>query len=142
MSVSPDKTGIQRKDTLRSKHILEETPIATFVVDATCKVTHWNRACHSLTGFGPEDLIGTDRHRDVFYPERREVLADLIVRGTSDTELAARYGGNCRRSFLIQGGYEGEGFFPNFGKNGKWLIFTAAPVRDEKERIIGAIETL
>ncbi|WP_319522273.1 PAS domain-containing protein [uncultured Desulfosarcina sp.] len=142
MSVSPDKPAAQGKEILRSKHILEGTPIPTFVVDATCKLTHWNRACQSLTGFGPEDLVGTDRYREVFYPERREVLADLIVKGTSDSELAARYDGKCRHSSLIRGGYEGEDFFPNFGKNGKWLFFTAAPIKDEKGRIIGAIETL
>lgn len=140
--VCSDKTAGQGKETLRSKHILEGTPIPTFVVDATCKLTHWNRACHSLTGFGPEDLVGTDRHREVFYPERRKVLADLIIMGASDAELASRYDGKCRHSSLIQGGYEGEDFFPNFGKNGKWLFFTAAPVKDEKGRLIGAIETL
>jgi PAS domain-containing protein len=82
MPVFPDKTAGQGKETLRSKHILEGTPIPTFVVDATCKLTHWNRACHSLTGFGPEDLVGTDRHREVFYPKRRMVLADLIIIAT------------------------------------------------------------
>ena len=123
-------------------HILEGNPISTFVVGATCKVTHWNRACQMLTGVEAGDVIGTDRHRDIFYAERREVLADLIVRKASAIELVSRYAGKCRPSLLIQDGYEGEDFFPNLGKNGKWLFFTAAPVQNENGKVTGAIETL
>lgn len=123
-------------------HILEGNPISTFVVDAACKVTHWNRACHMMTGIAPVDVIGTDKHREIFYGERREVLADLIVRGVSDTELTLRYQGKCRPSSLIRDGYEGEDFFPNLGNNGKWLFFTAAPVRNDNGKVTGAIETI
>ncbi len=38
--------------------------------------------------------------------------------------------------------YEATDFFPEMGKTGKWLYFTAAPVKNIKGEIIGAVETL
>nr|WP_232846165.1 sensor domain-containing diguanylate cyclase [Amphritea pacifica] len=35
-----------------------------------------------------------------------------------------------------------EDFFPDIGKEGEWLSFTASPIKDENGIIIGAIETL
>ena len=32
----------------------------------------------------------------------------------------------------------GEAFFPKMGKSGKWLFFTAAPIRDAKGDLLGA----
>ena len=33
-------------------------------------------------------------------------------------------------------------FSPQFGESGRWLYFTAAPLRDPSGQIVGAIETL
>ena len=137
-----DQATPWQNKTRRSTDILECNPIPTFAIDATCRITHWNRACQLLTGIGSEKVLGTDKHREVFYAERRDVLADLIVSGTSDTELRVRYNGKLRPSHSIPHGYEGEDFFPTLGENGKWLFFTAAPVKDAKDKIVGAIETL
>jgi len=35
-----------------------------------------------------------------------------------------------------------EAFFPDLSKSGRWLFFTAAPLRDYQGEVIGAIETL
>ena len=43
-------------------------------------------------------------------------------------------------SSLIEGAYEASDFFLTLG--GKWLLFTAAPLRDSEGTVIGAIETL
>ncbi len=126
----------------QSTDILECNPIPTFAIDASGNVTHWNHACQLLTGIGAEEIIGTDKHREVFYTKRREVLADLIVREASDKELAVRYDGKLRHSHSVPLGYEGELFFPALGENGKWLFFTAAPVKDNANKIVGAIETM
>ena len=117
-------------------------PIPTFVIDAECKIIHWNRACRLLTGIEAAKTLGTDKHREIFYKARREVLADLIVRGASYSELQVCYSGKLRRSHSIPHGYEGEDFFPILGENGKWLFFTAAPVRDANQQVVGAIETI
>ena len=47
-----------------------------------------------------------------------------------------------RPSEYIHGAIEAEDFFPDFGENGKWLFFTAAPLKDSDGSIVGAIETL
>jgi PAS domain S-box-containing protein len=122
--------------------ILEGNPIPTFVVDSNRKITHWNRACELLTNIPAADMIGTDKHREAFYSEHRELMADLIVRRATATELSALYGDRFKRSQLTKEGYEGEDFFPELGKTGKWLFFTAAPLKNTNGDIIGAIETL
>ena len=43
---------------------------------------------------------------------------------------------------MVGGAYEAEDFFPHFGENGRWLYFTAAPLRNAAGATIGAIETL
>ncbi|WP_343731487.1 ATP-binding protein [Duganella sp.] len=116
-------------------------PVATFAIDAQHVVTHWNRACEHLLGWSKEEMIGTDQHWQAFYPRPRPLLADLIVTGQID-QLGLHYGDKYRPCALIPGAYEAEDFFPNLGASGHWLHFTAAPLRDSRGRLVGAIETL
>ena len=125
----------------KSIDILQCSPIPTFAIDGECRISHWNRACQLLTNMDPEKMIGTHDHRKVFYVEPRLLLADLIVQGLSHGALSMHYDGGVRRSPLVQDGYERKQFFPAFGRNGMWLFFTAAPLKDEQGKIIGAIET-
>ena len=69
-------------------------------------------------------------------------MADLIVDETRDKGIAKFYGGKYKKSAVIEGAYEAEGFFPALGVGGKWLFFTAAPLKGMGGEIIGAIETL
>jgi len=69
-------------------------------------------------------------------------MADLIVDGASAGKIEAYYRGKCKKSTLIDGAYEAEDFFPDLSEHGKWLHFTASPIRNEGGEIIGAIETL
>ena len=69
-------------------------------------------------------------------------MADLIVDGASADEIEAYYQGKCKKSSLIDDAYEAEDFFPSLGKHGKWLHFTASPIRDNNGKVIAAIETL
>jgi PAS domain S-box-containing protein len=114
------------------------TPI--FVIDKTHTVTHWNKACENLTGVSAEEMVGTKRQWSPFYSTERPTLADIIVDELTEEEIAGYYGGKFRRSVLINGAYEAEGSFPGFG--GKWLFFTAAPLRDDHGNVTGAIESL
>ncbi|GAH74602.1 unnamed protein product, partial [marine sediment metagenome] len=74
--------------------------------------------------------------------EKRPAMADLIVDGASADEIEAYYRGKYKKSCLIDGAYEAEDFFPDLGEHGKWLHFTASPIRNKSGEIIGAIETL
>jgi PAS domain-containing protein len=68
-------------------------------------------------------------------------MADVILDQRSEREIWELYGGKWKKSELIDGAYEAEVFFPKMGKGGKWLFFTAAPIRATDGSVAGAIET-
>jgi len=136
-----DITEEKRIGEMLSK-ITDGSPIATFVIDKQHRVTHWNTAIESLAGIRGEEIIGTDEQWQAFYNEKRPTMADLIVDGASADEIEAYYKGKYRKSRLIGGAYEAEDLFPAFGQDGKWLRFTASPIKNEDGEIVGAIETL
>ena len=122
--------------------IIDRDPVPTFVIDANHRVTHWNRACAAISGQASSDMIGTDFHWRPFYISQRPTLADLIVNGSLDDQLDTYYHGLFQRSKTITGAFEAEKFFPTLGQAGRWLFFTAAPLRDARGNLVGAIETL
>lgn len=119
--------------------VINGSPVATFVIDMQHRVVYWNRACEALTGLSAGEVIGSNQQWRAFYDSSRVVMADLIVNEAPEGEVLALYQGTGHKSLLIDGAYEVESFFPNLGK---WLFFTAAPLRDDSGSIIGAIETL
>lgn len=137
MKLSMNDTGA-----LGLSQIIEGNPVATIVIDAQHRVTHWNLACATLTGVAAADMLGKTTHWQAFYPCERPIMADLVVDGALDAELEQFYCGKFRPSSLIPGAFEAEDFFPNFGSGGSWLYFTAVAIRDADGKIIGAIETL
>ena len=60
-------------------NILENIPVAEIAIDLDHKVTHWNRAAEILTGRKAADMIGTDRHWEALYRDKRPILADLVM---------------------------------------------------------------
>lgn len=139
----------RREAEARQKHlrqvmaqIIDGDPVPTFVLGADHKVAHWNRACATITGLAARDVIGTNRQWAAFYPAERPVMADLVLNGTLESGFETLYRNRFQRSAIVEGAFEAEDFFPNFGEHGCWLFFTAAPIRDANGRIIGAIETL
>jgi len=122
--------------------ILNAFPVASFVIDAEGRVTHWNRACATLTSMPSESVLGTNQHWQAFYPDERMVMADLILRDGHEQHVDHLYGGKYWPSSTIPGTYEAEDFFPHLGEGGRWLYFTAAPLHDDAGRLVGAIETL
>jgi len=142
-SAAIGKAPAHHKDNhLDPTQILEGNPIPTFVIDAQCKITHWNRACELLTGIPALEMLGTDNHREAFYCQRRKLMADLIVNQATSDDLNMVYGGKVKNCRQTRNGYEGEDFFPRLGENGKWLFFTAVKLTDADGNIQGAIETL
>lgn len=122
--------------------IIDGDPVPTFVIDANHRITQWNRACATLSGFSAADMLGTRQQWRTFYPEAQPTLADLIVDGSLNASLETYYHNDFQRSRTIDGAFEVERFFPALGEQGRWLFFTAAPLRDTAGKVIGAIETL
>jgi len=122
--------------------ITNGSPVPTFVINKQHKITHWNTAIESLAGLRSQEMIGTDKQWQAFYPEKRPTMADLIVDGASADEIEVYYRGKSKKSDLIDGAYEAEDFFPALSECGKWLHFTASPIKNEDGGIIAAIETL
>lgn len=120
--------------------IIEGLSIAVFVINRAHRVTQWNRACEVLTGRKARDMLGTNKHWSAFYAKERPILADLVVDGVLD--LDSYEPGTVERSSLLDGAYQGEAFFEKVGKQGLWISFTAAPIRDAHGTVIGAVETL
>ena len=121
---------------------IQGNTIPTFVINKDHIVTHWNRACENLTGYKAEEIVGTNKQWLAFYPEQRPVMADVIVDGMREEEIKRYYGDKWRKSAFIEGAYEAEDFFPHIGEEGKWLFFTAAPIRGADGETLGSIETL
>ncbi|WP_374486659.1 ATP-binding protein [Zoogloea sp.] len=122
--------------------IIDGDPVPTLVIDARHTVTHWNHACEQVIGIPTSEMVGTSRQWAAFYPSERPIMADLIVSGKIDSLLHLYGDKKLRRSPVIDGAYEAEDFFPRMGEHGRWLYFTAAPLRNALGEVIGAIETL
>ena len=121
--------------------ILDGFPLPVFEIDSLHKVTQWNSALEALSGIKKEDMLGTSGQWRAFYPEKRPVLADLVADGASEKKIDAFYKGKATKSPLIDGAYEAEDFFPALGEKGKWYLFTASPIRNNRG-VVGAIEIL
>ena len=122
--------------------IVDGSSVATLVIDAEHRVTHWNRACEAMTGVPASGIVGTSDQWRAFYPSRRAIMADLVLEGAKEADVDRLYHDRFRPSPLVPGSFEAEDFFPHFGEGGRWLYFTAAPLRNAFGEVVGAIETL
>jgi signal transduction histidine kinase len=130
-----------RKSEEKLKNILHGSPIPTFVIDTNHRVTYWNRALEEYSGIKAKDIVGTNQQWKAFYNKERPCMADLLVDGKID-DIPQWYPGKYTASELIQGAYEAIDYFPQLSHDGKWLYFTAAPLKDFNGRLIGVVETL
>ncbi len=92
----------------RLAQIVHSNPIATFVINANHRTTHWNHACENLTGVHAADVIGTGKHWMAFYAQEKPVLADLMVDQVPEQTIIDYYGGKAQRSTIMDGAYEVE----------------------------------
>ena len=131
-----------RESESRLAQILRSSPLPVFVIDAQHKVVVWNPACERTFAVPAEAMLGTDRQWSAFYPSARPCMADIVLEGGMEGEVDHFYHGRYHRSQFNPEAYEAEDFFPAMGENGRWLYFTASPLRDAKGNVVGAIETL
>jgi PAS domain S-box-containing protein len=122
--------------------IIQGSTIPTFVINKHHIVTHWNKALEKLSGRTADEVVGTNRQWAPFWQSERPTMADVILDQIDRLEVQKLYGSQWRESGLIEGAYEAEVFFPKVGEKGKWLWFTAAPIKSPDGTIVGAIETL
>ena len=122
--------------------IIQGSTIPTFVLNSDHIITHWNQALEKLTGHSSSEMVGTDRQWAPFWDSKRPSMADVILDQKSDHEIWELYGGQWKKSELIEGAFEAEVFFPRLSNGGRWCWFTAAPIKNADGSVVGAIETL
>ncbi|MBU0479651.1 MAG: PAS domain-containing protein [Proteobacteria bacterium] len=120
--------------------LLDNSAVATFVINPEHRVMYWNRPCEILTGLKASAVIGTDNHWRPFYESKRPCLADIVLSGRYDNlpGLYTRF----RKSVLIPDGLHAEGWYQELGDQRRYIIFDAAPIRNSSGELVGVIETL
>jgi two-component system NtrC family sensor kinase len=138
----PITSAAQGLEGVDQTDFFDGSPVAMFVINSDHVVTHFNKACAMMLGVSADQVIGKKGVGRIFYGRDRPVMADLIVDGAMQDIIDDLYQNNYRSSMVIPDAYESEGFFPNLGATGRWLFFTAAPLRNSKGEVTGAIETI
>ena len=69
-------------------------------------------------------------------------MADLIIDYKPEEVIAEHYKQGYRKNPHVEDAYDSSGFFPNLDPHGKWITFTALPLKDRDGRVIGAVEVL
>ena len=95
------------------QQVLNEIPVPCFMVDRAHRVTVWNKSCEQTTGYLAPSMLNTRDAWRAFYPEKRPVLADLVVDGLLFQELQTHYAGQVRMSSFFDGVVEIDAFFPS-----------------------------
>ncbi len=136
---------IQAKEQLRdqkefSDSLVQNSTVPTFVINTEHKIVAWNQACEELTGIQADSILGTTNHWQAFYPECRPCLSDIILDGDQD-KLASLYK-NHSPSQLVPGGLQTENWVTGLNGIDRYILFSAAPIRNSQGKIMAIIETL
>jgi diguanylate cyclase (GGDEF)-like protein/PAS domain S-box-containing protein len=119
--------------------LMEMLAIPVFVLDTSCRVMIWNRACEHLTGIPASDVVGTREHWRGFFDDPRPLLADMLVqdRAGEPPIIHPRAAGG-QPSHL-----SGESWFdmPRVGRR-RYLAMDASPIHDERGRLSAVVQTL
>jgi two-component system, cell cycle sensor histidine kinase and response regulator CckA len=125
----------------RLNRVIQGSPMPAFVIGRDHKILYWNKALEELTSIKADEVVGTSQQWRSFYRQQRPCLADLLVDNTLNA-IPQWYSEKYKKSSLLDEAYEVTDYFDDIGKNGKWLRFTAAAIRDSHGELVGAMETL
>ncbi len=139
-SIHPLTTIVKSRLDLDS--IMQKVDLPAFAIDTAHNVTHWNEACEKFTGIRAEEIVGSNHHWKPFYKIKQPVMADLVLNYVPEQMVNQQYGGHCKRHDFIDGAYEASLFIPTLGENGRWLSFSAAPVKAADGTVVGAVEII
>jgi sensor domain CHASE-containing protein/signal transduction histidine kinase len=139
-TIETTQKALQENDA-KLHSIFNGSPVMQFVIGKDHRIILWNRSLEEYSCISAKDVVGTDEQWRAFYPTKRPCLADLLVDGAIE-KIPQWYQGKFRQSQFVEDAYEATDFFLGKDTAGKWLYFTAAPVRDIRGAIIGAVETL
>ena len=120
--------------------LLEMLAIPAFVLDTSCKVMIWNRACERLTGVPGFEVLGTSDHWRSFYTEPRPILADLVMQNRTD-EIHQLYprqvkGGRAASHLSAESWCD----MPRMGR--RYLAADASPIVDDDGALVAVVQTL
>lgn len=126
-------------DRVFAHRLMEMLAIPVFVLDTSCRVMIWNRACENLTGMLASEVIGTRDHWRCFFDEQRPTLADMVVqdRGGDIPSI------HPRAAAPQPGHLSAESWFdmPRVGRR-RYLALDASPIYDEYGRLSAVVQTL
>ncbi|PKL60032.1 MAG: hypothetical protein CVV33_04785 [Methanomicrobiales archaeon HGW-Methanomicrobiales-4] len=125
----------------RLTSVLHGSPMMQFVIDHNHRVISWNKAIEKFTGTKAQDIIGTSDHWKPFYKHKRPILADILV-DEAISSLPLWFDENIEKAIHVEGAYAGTEYMSDMVPSGRWIHFSAAPIRDTRGMIIGAVETL
>lgn len=124
------------------QEIICHAPIPIFAINKDHKITHFNKALEKLSGLPKEEMIGTDRQWKAFYSKKQPIMADFIVDDAPDEAIATHYGKEHIKPLDSVERFAATRFFPDLGKDGKWLYFSASAITNSDNEIVSAVETL
>ena len=139
-------TEVARSDVLLEEQkefaesLVQNSTAPAFVLDGAHRVISWNLACEGLTGVKAADMLGTDEHWKAFYDYKRPLLADFLIDG--NLEDIAQFHQNVSKSKVIPEGVQAEGWFQAMNGGDRFVIISAAPIRNKMGELIAVIETL
>ena len=119
-----------------------QSPIAQYIIGMDHQIRSWNRACELLTGYPASEMIGTDRHWEPFYPEKRPVMADFLVDGQFDKIIDLYKNKNVRKSEIVPGAWEASSSYRGLGGKPRCIQWLATPLYDSTGKITGALTYL
>jgi len=122
-------------------NLMDHLVVPTFVLGTDGRVIIWNKACESLTGLAPDDVIGTKDHWRAFYDKPRACLADVLSEGRMD-DLSDLYETHTDQNTGHKGvSAENWCVMPCASKR-LYLAIDAGPIYDEAGKLIAVVETL
>ncbi|MBJ6802015.1 PAS domain S-box protein [Geomonas propionica] len=122
-----------------AENLLENTSTPLFVIDADHRIIVWNRAIAEMTGMPANEMLGTQRQWQPFYPENRPTLCDVVLSG--DVSRIGEFYPTYSSDVVMKGIIRAEGWYRNLNGRDRYLCFDAAPVtRDGK--VVAVVETL